>query len=212
MVQGRGGSEISLIVGLGNPGNEYAFSRHNTGFMVIEKLLATLPAGRFVEENQASSRLFCGKYRGRDLLLQMPMTYMNLSGNAVGPLCGRFNLAPENILVIVDDMDLPVGRIRLRRNGSSGGHNGLKSIIEKLQSEKFNRLRIGIGRSSSKDQIDHVLGNFSGEEKKVFDESIDRAVEAIQCILKSGMGEAMNKFNSSPECRENPAEESNPKQ
>lgn len=204
MAKSDGNNHPWLIVGLGNPGREYENSRHNTGFMVIEKLLAALPAGRFEEASVAQSRVFCGKYRGKELVLQMPQTYMNLSGEAVGPLCRKLGLTPENVLVIVDDLDLPVGRIRLRKNGSSGGHNGLKSIIENLQSERFNRLRIGIGRSAGRSQVDYVLGDFSGEEKVAFERAIEQALEAVKWILKSGMDEAMNRFNAAPETSDEP--------
>ncbi len=207
MANGDGDANTYLIVGLGNPGKEYEHSRHNTGFMVIEKLLAAFPAGRFEERSVAQSRVFCGKYRGKNLVLQMPQTYMNLSGEAVGPLCRKLGLTPEKVLVIVDDLDLPIGRIRLRKNGSSGGHNGLKSIIENLQSEQFNRLRIGIGRSDQKSQIDYVLGDFSSEEKVAFDRAIEQAVEAVQWVLKAGMAEAMNRFNAAPDLSEKPSEE-----
>ncbi|MCQ2352846.1 MAG: aminoacyl-tRNA hydrolase [Victivallaceae bacterium] len=194
-----GSNAISLIVGLGNPGAEYAASRHNCGFTVIEKLLAGFPAGRFEESSVAQSRVFSGKFRGKPLTLQMPLTFMNLSGKAVAPLCRKLEIAPENVLVIVDDMDLPLGRLRLRKNGASGGHNGLKSIIEELQSEKFNRLRVGIGHPEKKGVVDFVLSGFEGEEKVLFDEVVERAAKAVQCVLKAGMATAMNEFNAAPE-------------
>ena len=187
---------VKLIVGLGNPGAEYAVSRHNAGFMVIEKLLAQFPAGRFVETFTAESRVFAGKYRGNNLVLQMPQTYMNLSGNAVAPLSRRLEIAPEEILVISDDLDLETGRLRLRRNGSDGGHNGLKSIIAELGSANFQRLRIGIGRPDGGKTADYVLSGFTGEEEQLFNHAIDRAAEAVQTILSSGMTVAMNKFNA----------------
>ena len=188
---------IKLIVGLGNPCAEYASSRHNAGFMVIEKLLADiLPAGRFAESHSAESRVFTGKYRGRTLVLQMPQTFMNLSGCAVAPLSRRLGIAPGEILVISDDLDLEVGRLRLRRNGSDGGHNGLKSIIAELGSSGFNRLRIGIGRPDAGSTADYVLTGFAGEEEKTFDAAITRAAEAVKTLLAGGMNAAMNKFNT----------------
>ncbi|MCQ2377634.1 MAG: aminoacyl-tRNA hydrolase [Victivallaceae bacterium] len=190
---------IILIVGLGNPGDEYRSSRHNCGFMVVEKLLAGFPAGRFEEKAMAQSRVFSGKYRGRELTLQMPLTYMNLSGEAVGPLCRKLQIKPENVLVVVDDMDLPLGRLRLRRSGASGGHNGLKSIIGELGGENFNRLRLGIGRPEKRGEVDFVLSGCEGEEKKLFDAMIERAVQAVQYVLKAGMAAAMNSFNAAPE-------------
>ena len=188
---------IKLIVGLGNPGPEYASSRHNAGFMVIEKLLAdVLPAGRFTESHSAESRVFTGKYRGKALVLQMPQTFMNLSGCAVAPLGRRLGIAPGEILVISDDLDLEAGRLRLRRNGSDGGHNGLKSVIAELGSVNFNRLRIGIGRPEKGRTADYVLSGFEGDEEKAFSAAVSRACEAVLTILGAGMTTAMNKFNA----------------
>ena len=190
------GSSIKLIVGSGNPGKEYADSRHNAGFMVIEKLLAGFPEGRFVESSVATSRVFTGRYRGKSLVLQMPMTYMNVSGQAVAPLSRKLNINPNEILVISDDLDLEPGRLRLRRNGSDGGHNGLKSVISELGSAGFNRLRIGIGRPEKGKTADYVLSGFEGDEEKAFAAAVDRAVEAVLTILSAGMTVAMNKFNA----------------
>lgn len=190
---------VKLIVGLGNPGPEYASSRHNAGFMVIERLLAeVLPSGRFLESRGAESRIFTGRYRSRTLVLQMPQTYMNLSGCAVAPLSRRLGIAPEEILVVSDDLDLPVGRLRLRRGGSDGGHNGLKSIIAELGDAGFQRLRVGIGRPDGGNAVDYVLSGFSGEEEKTFDTALDRAAEAVKTVLGSGMTAAMNRFNAAP--------------
>ncbi len=193
---------IKLIVGLGNPGPEYASSRHNAGFMVIEKLLADiLPAGRFTESHSAESRVFTGKYRGKALVLQMPQTFMNLSGCAVAPLSRRLGIAPGEILVISDDLDLEAGRLRLRRNGSDGGHNGLKSIIAELGSADFKRLRIGIGRPGAGSTADYVLTGFTGEDEKTFNAAVSRAAEAVKTLLASGMSTAMNKFNTAAETK-----------
>ena len=189
-------SGVKLIVGLGNPGAEYQNTRHNVGFMVIEKLLSGLPAGRFVESFTAESRLFSGRYRGRNLFLQLPQTYMNLSGNAVGAFARRQGISPEEILVISDDLDLPVGRLRLRQNGSDGGHNGLKSIISELNSERFKRLRVGIGRQDSGKVADYVLSEVSADESALFAESLENAVKAVHAVLSSGMARAMNQYNT----------------
>jgi PTH1 family peptidyl-tRNA hydrolase len=190
------GSCVKLIVGLGNPGSEYANSRHNAGFMVIEKLLAGFPEGRFVESHAAESRVFTGRFGGKGLVLQMPLTYMNVSGAAVAPLSRRLGIVPSEILVISDDLDLEPGRLRLRQGGSDGGHNGLKSIIAELGSAGFKRLRIGIGRPEKGKTADYVLSGFEGDEEKIFAAAIDRAAEAVMTILKSGMTTAMNKFNA----------------
>ena len=190
------GSCIKLIVGLGNPGQEYANSRHNAGFMVIEKLLAGFPEGRFTEMHTAESRVFTGKYRGKNLTLQMPLTYMNISGAAVAPLSRRLGIEPQEILVISDDLDLAPGRLRLRQGGSDGGHNGLKSIIAELGSASFKRVRIGIGRPENGKTADYVLSGFEGDEGKAFAAAIDRAAEAVLTVLGAGMTTAMNKFNA----------------
>ncbi|MBE6365604.1 MAG: aminoacyl-tRNA hydrolase [Lentisphaerae bacterium] len=190
------GSSIKLIVGLGNPGSEYANSRHNAGFMVIEKLLAGFPEGRFTESHLAESRVFTGRYRGKPLILQMPLTYMNVSGAAVAPLSRRLGIEPQEIIVISDDLDLAPGRLRLRQGGSDGGHNGLKSIIAELGSSNFKRVRIGIGRPEKGKTADYVLSGFEGEEEKNFAMAIDRAAEAVLTILGAGMTAAMNKFNA----------------
>ncbi len=193
---------VRLVVGLGNPGPEYSRSRHNSGFMVIERLLAGWP-GRFEEISIAQSRCFTGRFRGRPLELQMPQTFMNLSGEAVGCLARKRQLLPEEILVVVDDMDLPLGRLRLRAGGSDGGHNGLKSIIAQLGSENFKRLRVGIGRPEPGKTVDYVLSGFEGEELKLFEASLDGAAQAVKTVLSSGLGRAMNQFNAwSPEAGE----------
>ncbi|MBR7119680.1 MAG: aminoacyl-tRNA hydrolase [Lentisphaeria bacterium] len=190
---------IKLVVGLGNPGREYESTRHNVGFMVVNKLLAGFPAGRFEESSSAESRLFTGRLRGKELALQMPQTYMNLSGKAVALYARRNQIKPEEILVISDDLDLPLGRIRLRAGGSDGGHNGLKSIIAELGSASFKRLRIGIGHQESGTTADYVLGSFSTEETPVLNEVLERAAEAVNCVLSAGMSCAMNKYNVKPQ-------------
>ena len=190
------GSGIKLIVGLGNPGTEYAKSRHNAGFMVIEKLLSTFPEGRFTESHTAESRVFSGRFRGKNLVLQMPLTYMNISGEAVAPLSRRLGITPKEILVISDDLDLAPGRLRLRQGGSDGGHNGLKSIISQLGSAEFKRVRVGIGRPESGKTADYVLSGFEGDEEKAFEAAVNRAAEAVLTVLSAGMTAAMNKFNA----------------
>lgn len=191
-----GDTAVKLVVGLGNPGAEYASSRHNAGFMVIERLLASLPAGRFTESRTASSRFFSGRFRRNPLYLQMPLTFMNLSGEAVACAAGRLQLAPSEILIVSDDMDLPLGRLRLRRGGSDGGHNGLKSIIAELGSADFRRLRLGIGRPEHRGEvIDHVLSAFTPEEQQRFDTELEAAVKAVKMVLSVPFNMAMNEVN-----------------
>ena len=191
-------STIELIVGLGNPGSEYEKSRHNAGFMVIEKLLAGFPAGRFEETHISESRLFSGKHRGRPLYLQMPLTYMNLSGKAVAGFCRKNQITADKVLVIYDDMDLEPGRIRLKNGGSAGGHHGLESVIAELGTEKIKRLRIGIGHPEAGKTADYVLSGFTGDEERIFSASLDVAAEAVKMVLSAGMDRAMNKYNTRP--------------
>ena len=195
----QSGEVIKLVVGLGNPGAEYASTRHNVGFMTIEKILSGLPSGRFEESSTAESRLFSGRFRGKNLFLQMPQTYMNLSGKAVAVFARRNAIKPEEILVISDDLDLPLGRMRLRAGGSDGGHNGLKSIISELGSANFKRLRIGIGHQEAGSTADHVLGSFTADETPVLKEVLERAAEAANCVLSAGINHAMNKYNAKPQ-------------
>ena len=192
----RNESGIKLIVGLGNPGAEYEKTRHNAGFMAVEQLLKTMPQGSFESGHTAESRIYSGRFRGRNLVFQMPLTYMNCSGSAVKTLSRRLGIQPEEILVISDDLDLPVGRIRLRRGGSDGGHNGLKSIIAELGSAGFLRMRIGIGRPEPGKTVDYVLTGFEGEESDRFQEALVLAVEAVRTAMIAGISTAMNKYNA----------------
>lgn len=187
---------VKLVVGLGNPGAKYAHTRHNAGFDSVTQFMGSLPAGRFEESFTAESRLFTGKFRGRVLLCQLPCTFMNASGKAVGTLSRRLEIEPQEILVVSDDLDLPLGKLRLRNSGSDGGHNGLKSIIAELGSEKFMRLRIGIGRPEGANTVDYVLEKFSGANEEIFSKVLAGAAEAIQMVLTAGMARAMNHFNN----------------
>lgn len=186
---------IALIVGLGNPGAEYAGTRHNAGFDVIDLLLNRLP-GEFAESHRCESRCFDGRFRGRNLSLLMPQTYMNLSGLAVAGLARKRGILPEEILIVSDDLDLPVGRLRIRKGGSAGGHRGLESAIKELGSPAFARLRIGIGRSRPGGAVDHVLGKVSGDELPAYQESLSAAADAVIAILTGGFSRAMNQFNA----------------
>ncbi len=186
---------ISLVVGLGNPGREYAGSRHNAGFDVLSRVLTKLP-GDFAETHRAESRCFEGRFRGRRILLQMPLTYMNASGLAVAGLARREKVATEAILVISDDLDLPPGRIRVRRGGSAAGHHGIESIQNELGSSSFLRLRVGIGHVDKHDTVDHVLTGFTGGTAAIYQAALDAAAEAVTVILAAGEERAMNRFNT----------------
>jgi peptidyl-tRNA hydrolase, PTH1 family len=187
-----------LVVGLGNPGREYDGTRHNVGFAVLDRLAKKLDCSfrsksRFSTEVAETRAIDGGK-----VLLAKPRTYMNRSGSAVSALLGWLKLEPELLLVVVDDADLPLGQIRLRGSGGSGGHNGLRSIIEALGGhEEFARLRVGIGRAApvGTDITGHVLGKFAPSEREVAEQAVVDAVEAIECCLRDGLTEAMNQFN-----------------
>ena len=189
-----GNGSCRLIVGLGNPGAEYAGTRHNAGFDVVDRFLAK-HVKAFRERNARSGEAREGSFAGEKLIVLKPLTFMNLSGNAVMPVVRGESLKPSEILVIYDDIDLPVGRMRLRKNGGSAGHNGMKSIIEALGTENFPRLRIGIGTEDAKRDPDFVLGKLSGAERETYEALIGKAVEALELLQRRGIEEAMCRFN-----------------
>ena len=184
-----------LIVGLGNPGSEYSETRHNAGFMVLDRLAQRLPKKNFEEIHGCSSHYLKGTYAGRPLFLQKPETFMNLSGEAVAPLMRKEEIGPDGLLVIYDDMDLEVGKLRIRGRGSCGGHNGIRSIIETTGTENFARVRVGIGHRTG-NGADYVLSPFEEEEKPVIDKVLDAAADAVILILRRGLSQAMNEYNS----------------
>ncbi len=184
-----------LIVGLGNPGSEYRETRHNAGFMVLDRLAQRLPKKNFEEIHGCSSHYLKGTYAGRPLFLQKPETFMNLSGEAVGPLMRKEEIGPDGLLVIYDDMDLEVGKLRIRGRGSCGGHNGIRSIIETTGTENFARIRVGIGHRTG-NGADYVLSPFEEEEKPIIDKVLDAAADAVILILRRGLSQAMNEYNS----------------
>ncbi|MGI5854040.1 MAG: aminoacyl-tRNA hydrolase [Bacillota bacterium] len=184
--------EKFLLVGLGNPGTKYEYTRHNIGFQVIELLARR--AGIRVNRREMQALVGQGVLCGRDVILVKPQTYMNASGEAVGPLARRYDIALDSLLVIVDDMDLPLGRIRFRGSGSSGGHNGLKSLIAHLGSEDFPRLRVGIGRPVT-GAINYVTSVFSKEEMPLWAQTVQTAADAVECFIAEGILAAMNRFN-----------------
>jgi PTH1 family peptidyl-tRNA hydrolase len=186
---------LALIVGLGNPGSEYASQRHNVGFQIVQAL-AGIHGLSFARHKKAKARIAEGQVGERPVLLAKPQTFMNLSGKTVGRLSRDREIPPECILVVCDDLDLDLGRLRLRPRGGSGGHKGLRSIIESLGTQDFARLRVGIDRPvGSRDPAEYVLQPFAGEEKPVIAETLDRAVEAVECWLVDGIVAAMDRFN-----------------
>ncbi len=189
---------MKLLIGLGNPGSQYERTRHNVGFHVMDTLAAKYG---FRWERRNRALLANGNIDAEKVVLVKPLTFMNNSGEAVSELVRWYKIQPEDILVIYDDLDLPVGQIRLRPKGSAGGHNGLSSIIHHLHTDQFPRLRVGIGRpaNSHMNTVDYVLGAASGDEGILLETAEDHAVDAVPLILQQGIGAAMNILNADPE-------------
>ena len=186
---------MHLIVGLGNPGAEYAKTRHNAGFALVERLAENWRAN-WANERKFAARVAKAERSGKKILLCEPQTFMNLSGETVGTLVKFYQLPVEKILIAVDDADLALGEIRLRPEGGSGGHHGLESVAEHLGSKKYARLRIGIGRKNEARQITgHVLGKFSAEENARMEQVLERAAGQVECWLDGGIQKAMSQFN-----------------
>ncbi len=185
---------MKVIVGLGNPGAEYATTRHNVGFMVIDRLVSDLDAA--VKKKMFRALVGRGQIGDEKVVLAKPQTYMNLSGEAVGALLNWYKLAATDLIVIYDDLDLPLGKLRIRPKGGPGGHKGIQSIIRVLGTENFPRIRIGIGRPSwSGFEADYVLGRFASEEAEEIKEALDLAAKAVHCIVLEGVDRAMNIYN-----------------
>jgi PTH1 family peptidyl-tRNA hydrolase len=188
---------IRLVAGLGNPGAEYAFTRHNIGFMVVD-LLAHEASLRW----EKSSKADAATAKFQDALLMKPASYMNRSGHPVQAVAQFFKIAPEEILIVLDDFSLPLGRLRIRESGGPGGHNGLESVIVQFGTEEIPRLRVGIGPAPAEGSSDYVLSNFFEEQKPLVRSTIARAAEAVKCAIDKGVVSAMNTFNKNEE--ENP--------
>jgi peptidyl-tRNA hydrolase, PTH1 family len=193
---------MKLIVGLGNPGRGYAHNRHNVGFICLNHFART--QGIRFDKKQGKARIGTGEVAGNKVVLAKPQTYMNLSGESVSHLIKKFDIKLNDLLIIHDDLDLPLGRIRIRYGGSSGGHKGIDSIINELGSQDFIRLRVGIGRPtenegatefSDNEIITYVLGDFTPDEKQTIAQAIAKVSEAILCLLTEGLTVAMNRYN-----------------
>lgn len=184
---------MKIVVGLGNPGAEYSATRHNAGFMVIDELARRWNIDSWRERHQA----LVAEYRGEEqVLLVKPQTYMNLSGTAVGELARWYKVASDDIIIAYDDLDLPVGKLRLRLKGGSGGHRGIESLLVHLPQDNFMRVRVGIGRPPTGwEVVNYVLGRFTTEEEPLIDAAVKKAAEAIESIVRDGANKAMNKFN-----------------
>ena len=184
-----------LVVGLGNPGPKYEWTRHNVGFLVIDQLAdrADIPVQKLKFQALTNTALI----GGQSVLLMKPTTYMNLSGQAVGQAARFYKIPPERVLVISDDVALPQGKLRIRRSGSAGGHNGLKDIIAHLGGDQFPRVKVGVGGKPhpDSDMADWVLSTFTGADRKAMEAAIDRAADAVTCLLEQGVDKAMSKCN-----------------
>ncbi|MBN1690050.1 MAG: aminoacyl-tRNA hydrolase [Dehalococcoidia bacterium] len=192
---------MRIIMGLGNPGRQYQYNRHNVGFHCIDRLAEKHSIK--LKTRLCQSQTGTGQIEGAEVVLAKPSTFVNLSGNAAAGLLKRFGCTPQDLIVIHDDLDLPAGRIRVRLNGRSGGHRGIKSIIHMTGSQDFHRVRIGISRPFTErtgddyenEVVDYVLGDFSREENELIQPALDLACDAVSAILKEGIAAAMNKFN-----------------
>lgn len=186
-------SDIRVIIGLGNPGKEYADTRHNVGFKTVDLLAQKL----MVELNQKKFSSIFGQteFEGKKLILLKPQEYMNRSGQAVSAIKGFYKIEDSDLMVVTDDMAIEPGAIRVRAQGSAGGHNGLKDIIQKLGSDQFPRLRIGIGKSDLPDSRDYVLGKISQQHSQLLQDAIENASQALICWLRENIDSVMNRFN-----------------
>ena len=187
---------MKIIAGLGNPGAQYADTPHSVGFEAVDRIAAD--AGAVWEEKRAFRCLMARcAIAGQPVILVKPQTFMNLSGDSVAPVVRYHNATPADLVVVQDDIDLPVGRLRIRLGGSNGGHNGIRNIIERLGTGGFARVKIGVGKDSS-DVIGHVLGKFDPETRRAMDEIVARAAKAAEAVVKDGLERAMNEFNTIP--------------
>ena len=193
--QKKSGGVQWLLVCLGNPGKEYANTRHNIGFLAAD----ALEKRTGVKFNKLKYRALTGEVElgGQRVLVVKPQTYMNLSGEAVKLAGGFYKIPPERILVLYDDVSLPLGKLRIRGSGSAGGHNGIKNIIAHLGTDAFPRIKVGVGapEGADRDLVDWVIGNFTQSQRKVVDEAIDKALDAAECVIAHGVSEAQNRFN-----------------
>ncbi|WP_123054828.1 aminoacyl-tRNA hydrolase [Clostridium sp. JN-1] len=181
-----------LIVGLGNIGSQYSHTRHNVGFDVID--LISKRYNISINREKFKGMYGEGRVGNEKVILLKPSTYMNLSGESVIEAVNFYKISSQNIIIVYDDIDLDIGRMRIRNHGSAGGHNGIKNIIYNLNTEVFPRIRIGIGQPKQ-DLVSHVLGRFSKDDRERLEKVFDLAVDAVECLIKSGADEAMNKFN-----------------
>ena len=189
---------MKLVAGLGNPGERYRATRHNVGFAVVDGLVAR--QGLAFETGTADALETKWRVAGDVVLLVKPLTFMNVSGEAVAALCRYYRIGAPDILIVCDDVNLPLGRLRIRANGSEGGHNGLRSIAEHLGTIEYARLRIGVGRGDARrDLSDHVLARFASDEQTAIDAAVGRSLDAVEMWVERGTEPVMNAFNRAPE-------------
>ena len=181
-----------LVVGLGNPGRDYENTRHNAGFAALDSLAGKW--GISVSKTKFQGLWGQGEVDGHKVVLLKPLTYMNLSGDSIAPLAGFFKIPADHVIVISDDISLPLGKLRVRGSGSAGGHNGLKNIIAHLGTDAFPRVKVGVG-APEHDIVDWVIGPFTASERKVIDGVLDRALGAAECIITDGVSAAQNRYN-----------------
>ena len=183
-----------VIAGLGNPGKKYENTRHNMGFITVDQL--AIKHDIKVDKLKFKALVGEGRIAGQKVLLVKPQTYMNLSGESIRQVMHFYKLDPEKLIVIYDDIDIELGALRIRKFGSAGTHNGMKSVVYQLQSDRFPRIRIGIGSQKKGDLVDFVIGGFSKEEVPVLEETVTKAVSAIECILEEDVDIAMHRYNT----------------
>ena len=189
---------MKIVAGLGNPGERYRGTRHNVGFAVIDGLARRHGLG--FEAAQAEGLQAKWRVAGDVVLLVKPLTFMNVSGEAVAAMCRYYRIEAPDVLIVCDDVNLPLGRLRARASGSEGGHNGLRSIAEHLGTTEYARLRIGVGRGDARrDLADHVLARFEPDEQTVIDEAVGRSMDAVEMFVATGIGPVMNAFNRAPD-------------
>lgn len=184
---------MKLIVGLGNPGEKYNKTRHNAGFLLVDRLCGKL--GVDIDKSKCRSLYGIHRHNGEKIIIAKPQTYMNLSGEAVSSLMKFYGIEVKDLIVIHDDLDLPLGKIRLRKQGSSGGQKGMGNIISLLKTENIDRIRIGISKDSRIDAVDYVLGKFSNDELKILDEVLDKACDALIYSFDHSFDDVMSRFN-----------------
>ncbi len=186
-------NEPYVIVGLGNPGRKYENTRHNLGFIAVDQLADSL--GIRVSKLKFKALIGEGRFAGQKVVLVKPQTYMNLSGESVREIVRFYKIPPEKLIIIYDDFDIPEGTIRIRKSGSAGTHNGMRSVIQQIQTDQFPRIRIGTDNGNKGDLISFVIGGFSKGEVSMMEEAVLNAVDAAKCIVRDGIDLAMNRYN-----------------